>query len=229
MPHKRAKASVRNARKKEVDLPAKDVPLSEDTPKSFSRLFKFKEIAIKRREEKNEKKTQGNDQTKTKLTLQPGEKLKDFSQRVEKVYQTEILSVHKETKGVSGRKKRNQLQRKQKVLDKLQKEKDIFGGRDFDDLKDNVKFGEVVDAPPVFKKLPKARGKQIQPVVKSTPKKETGYESEEDENMKLLKASHKRKIQSMSAAARKQLDIERDQVIESYRSKKAKRIAEMST
>ena len=54
-------------------------------------------------------------------------------------------------------------------------------------------------------------------------KKETGYESEEDENMKALKASHKRKIQNMSAAARIQLDNEREKVIEAYRAKKAKR------
>lgn len=55
-------------------------------------------------------------------------------------------------------------------------------------------------------------------------KKETGYESEEDENMKALKASHKRKIQNMSAAARIQLDNEREKVIEAYRAKKAKRM-----
>lgn len=58
----------------------------------------------------------------------------------------------------------------------------------------------------------------------TTEKKETGYESEEDENMKALKASHKRKIQNMSAAARIQLDNEREKVIEAYRAKKAKRM-----
>lgn len=55
-------------------------------------------------------------------------------------------------------------------------------------------------------------------------KKETGYESEEDENMKLLKASHKRSLKQMSAASRRQLDNERDKVIEAYRAKKAKRM-----
>jgi hypothetical protein len=54
-------------------------------------------------------------------------------------------------------------------------------------------------------------------------KKESGYESEEDENMKLLKASHKRKLQNMSAAARVQLDLERDRAIETYRAKKQKK------
>jgi hypothetical protein len=44
--------------------------------------------------------------------------------------------------------------------------------------------------------------------------------------MKLLKASHKRKIQNMSAAARIQLDNEREKVIEAYRAKKAKKMAD---
>lgn len=53
--------------------------------------------------------------------------------------------------------------------------------------------------------------------------KEKGYESEEDENMKQLKASHKRKIQNMSAAARVQLDNERERAILAYRAKKSKK------
>ena len=57
----------------------------------------------------------------------------------------------------------------------------------------------------------------------ATEKKDTGYESEEDENMKLLKASHKRSLKSMSAAARIQLDNEREKVIEAYRAKKVKK------
>lgn len=59
----------------------------------------------------------------------------------------------------------------------------------------------------------------------ATEKKDTGYESEEDENMKLLKASHKRSLANMSAAARIQLENEREKVIEAYRAKKAKRMA----
>jgi hypothetical protein len=67
---------------------------------------------------------------------------------------------------MSSRKKRNQEARKDKKKAKLQKEIDIFGGKDFDDLKDDVKFGEVADAPPIFNKLPKARGKAAKEVKK---------------------------------------------------------------
>ncbi|CAO0803135.1 unnamed protein product [Mucor circinelloides] len=164
--------------------------------------------------------------------------MKDFVQRVESEFQHEMISVQKKSKPVSDRKKRNQETRKQKKMAKLQKELDLYGGRDFDDLKDNVKFGEVADAPPVLNKIPKARGRgkemldqknkkaisSSSTTPNATEKKETGYESEEDENMKALKASHKRKIQNMSAAARIQLDNEREKVIEAYRAKKAKRM-----
>lgn len=69
-----------------------------------------------------------------------------------------MTSAYKTSKSVSESKKKNREQRKQKKQAKLQKQKDLYGGRDFDDLKDNVKFGEVANAPPTFSKLPKARG-----------------------------------------------------------------------
>jgi hypothetical protein len=51
-----------------------------------------------------------------------------------------------------------------------------------------------------------------------------GYHSEEDENMKLLKASHKRKLSNLSLASRKALDVERERAIKLYRMKKAQKM-----
>lgn len=50
--------------------------------------------------------------------------------------------------------------------------------------------------------------------------------SEQDENLKQLKASHKRKLQNMSASARKALEQERERAIELYRAKKARKMIE---
>lgn len=72
---------------------------------------------------------------------------------------------------MSGRKRRNQEARKEKKKAKLQKVIDTFGGRDFDDLKDNIKFGEVADAPPIFSKIPKARGRDKQVSVNKVRRK----------------------------------------------------------
>jgi hypothetical protein len=85
--------------------------------------------------------------------------MRDFVHRVESEFQSEMIAAQKKSKPVSDRKKRNQETRKQKKVAKLQKELDLYGGRDFDDLKDKVKFGEVADAPPVLNKIPKARGR----------------------------------------------------------------------
>lgn len=238
MPHKRANARVRKEKKREVDLPVSKEDYNvrdEDTPKGFSRLFRFKEMQIKRQQEKKERKLANPTTEKKNIKIQPGEKLKDFVQRVEQEYQDDMTSAYKTSKSVSESKKKNREQRKQKKQAKLQKQKDLYGGRDFDDLKDNVKFGEVANAPPTFSKLPKARGHNKQILEEKTKEaqktkeeggggeKEKGYESEEDENMKQLKASHKRKIQNMSAAARVQLDNERERAILAYRAKKSKK------
>lgn len=88
--------------------------------------------------------------------------MKDFVQRVESEFKMDMLTAQKASKPVSDRKKRNQEARKQKKVAKRQKELDLYGGRDFDDLKDNVKFGEVADAPPTLNKVPKARGREKQ-------------------------------------------------------------------
>ncbi|PHZ09150.1 uncharacterized protein RHIMIDRAFT_53135 [Rhizopus microsporus ATCC 52813] len=238
MPHKRANARIRKERKQKMDLPVSKEDTNvrdDDTPKGFTRLFKYKEMAIKKQQEKKEAKMNAKNNpittAKKNITIQPGERLKDFVQRVEHEYQQEMVSAYKSTKSASESKRRNREKRKQKKLEKIQKEKELYGGRDFDDLKDNVKFGEVADAPPIFSKLPKARGRGKETLEQKTKQQEEnedskGYESEEDENMKLLKASHKRKIQNMSAAARAQLDNERERAIAAYRAKKAEKMAQ---
>ncbi|KAI7872285.1 hypothetical protein BDF14DRAFT_1877512 [Spinellus fusiger] len=236
MPHKRAKSSIRTARKKQV---GHDAPVTQnekdDTPKGFARLLRFKDFKLKKQEKTTQEPKP--EKTQPRLTIQPGERMKDFSLRVEREYKGDFVQAVKASKPTSDRKKRNRESRKEKKTAKKRKVEEIYGGRDFDDLQDNVKFGEVADAPPTFQNLPKARGrakheleaKQALAKQQSTAKdaakdtsKQEGYESEEDENMKQLKASHKRKLQAMSAAARKALDNERERAIQLYRAKKGK-------
>ncbi|KAI8373070.1 uncharacterized protein BYT42DRAFT_579108 [Radiomyces spectabilis] len=233
MPHKRAKASVRNAKKKALghDLPVTGAQKNDDTPKAFGRLMRFKQITEEKRKEKQKQsKEKANTATKPKLELQPGERLKDFTLRVEQQYRDDMTQTIRAAKPLTDRKKKNREARKQKKLAKKERDMELYGGRDFDDLKDNVKFGEVADAPPVISKVPKARGRgkaALEAKTKEANKKpDGGYESSEDEGMKQLKASHKRKLANMSASARKQLDDERERAIEAYRAKKAKKMAE---
>ncbi|KAI9321512.1 hypothetical protein BX666DRAFT_1902962 [Dichotomocladium elegans] len=221
MPHKKAKGPKRI--KGESDLPI-DPKQLDDTPKAFTRLFQFKEYAEKRKQEKEQQKEQEKKQKKkgagdakkqTNLRMFEGEGLREFSHRVE----IELNKSIKSAKPLSARKKRNREARKQKEQAKKQRQRELYGGRDFDDLKDDVKFGEVVDAPPVLSKLPKARGKG-----KETLEAKTKLATEGDQQMEELKASHKRKLQNMSASAKLQLETERERAIELYRAKKAKKM-----
>ncbi|KAL0095227.1 hypothetical protein J3Q64DRAFT_1064778 [Phycomyces blakesleeanus] len=241
MPHKRAKASIRTARKKQLGA---DAPVTsneiDDTPKGFARLLRFKDHKIKKQQELKDKANQTNKdaQAPPKLTIQPGEKMKDFTLRVEKEYKKDFINAVKASKPISDRKKKNRESRKEKKTAKKRKVEEIYGGRDFDDLEDKVQFGEVASAPPTFSKLPKARGRGKEVLenkikeakeTKSTTDATDGYVSEEDENMKELKASHKRKLQNMSASARKALGDERERAIELYRAKKAQKLVNMET
>ncbi|KAJ8661740.1 hypothetical protein O0I10_002547 [Lichtheimia ornata] len=215
MPHKKAKGPKR--KQGEVDLPV-DTTQSDDTPKSFTRLMRYKDITEQKRKEKKEQQAKKKANKDKQEPLKPfeGERLRDFTQRVEIEYQKQI----KEAKPLSARKRRNREARKEKEREKKQRQVEKYGGRDFDDLRDNVKFGEVADAPPVFNKLPKARGRG-----KETLEAKTRQATKDEERMEQTKASNKRKLQNMSMAARQQLENERDRAIEMYRAKKAKKMA----
>ncbi|KAI7858570.1 hypothetical protein BDC45DRAFT_498633 [Circinella umbellata] len=197
---------------------------SDDTPKSFARLFRYKDITEQKAKEKKEAKKREQQKAKEEaeeLKIRKGEGLREFNERVNKKYQQDFIQAVKATKPLSLRKRRNREARKQKEQEKKQRQMDQYGGRDFDDLKDDVKFGEVADAPPTFTKIPKARGRGKETLEAKTRE---AVASDEDEGMKQLKASHKRKLQNMSASARKTLEGERGRAIELYRAKKAKKM-----
>ncbi|KAI8582891.1 hypothetical protein K450DRAFT_225324 [Umbelopsis ramanniana AG] len=230
MPHKRAKASVRNATKdKRLDLPATSDKFS-DTPGAFKRLMKAKEFAAKKAQVKKAQKEEGGKEAAERNIpqIRPGERMKAFSQRVEEEMRGTFLKSVRESKPVTERKRKYRDNKKEreraKKQSKLEDRTDDWGK-----LRDDVKFGEVADAPPILKSIPKARGAAKKALeaksaeaMKTTQK--DGYQSEEDENMKMLKASHKRKLSNLSLASRKALDVERERAIKLYRMKKAQKM-----
>lgn len=97
-----------------------------------------------------------------KIEILPGERFKDFTRRVDQQFQADYHSAARAARPKSAGKRRNEEQRKLKKRAKIEKQQELYGGRDFDDLRDEVKFGEVADAPPVFNRIPKVRGKEKQ-------------------------------------------------------------------
>jgi len=145
-----------------------------------------------------------------------------------------ILHSTRETRNTSVRKQKNREQRKLKRLAKRQDILEELEAKDFDKLKDPVRFGEVVDAPPVLTAIPKARGNaaKTQRSAKGTPQPTTGQndsrdkanESSEDENMREFKAINKRKRLSLAPAAKRVLDAEREKAVATYRALKTKKV-----
>jgi len=212
-----------------LDLPAVADKLP-DTPGAFKRLMKAKEIAEKKALEKKEKK-EGDKQNAEKAKIpqiRPGERMKAFNQRVETEMRGDFLKTVRESKPVTERKRKYRENKKERERAKKQAKIENYTD-DWGKLRDEVKFGEVADAPPIFKALPKARGnakKALEAKAEEAAKalKQDGYHSEEDENMKMLKASHKRKLNNLSLASRKALDNERERAIKLYRMKKAQKM-----
>ncbi|CAO3662366.1 unnamed protein product [Umbelopsis vinacea] len=210
------------------------VPMADklpDTPGAFKRLMKAKEIAEQKAQERKAKKDQDVKQASEKAKIpqiRPGERIKSFNQRVETEMRGDFLKTVRESKPVAERKRKYRENKKERERAKKQTKLEN-GTDDWGKLRDDVKFGEVANAPPIFKNLPKARGNakkaleaKSEEAIKSL--KKDGYESEEDENMKLLKASHKRKLNNLSLASRKALETERDRAIKLYRMKKAQKM-----
>ncbi|KAJ1925652.1 hypothetical protein IWQ60_004434 [Tieghemiomyces parasiticus] len=119
--------------------------------------------------------------------------------------------------------------------------------RDFSDLKDPVRFNEQVDAPPVFRKLPRATGKVIMPgetkltAVKPRPQSQQLPSSASasknsahkglllaaklltpaDESVNATKAKAKAKVDSLSRGEKRALEVERERAVALYRQRKA--------
>ncbi|RUS32438.1 hypothetical protein BC938DRAFT_475382 [Jimgerdemannia flammicorona] len=253
MPHKRAKASVRASRTNEHD----EVPTSElrDMPRRFAAVMKAHERLNQR---KNVKKAQGDggDGTKGKrrmnseksehaaeLRIHPGESFRNFSRRVDEEMQARVLHSVREGRSTSVKKKQYREKQKQKQKAKRQRQIEEAGARDWDDLRDEVKFGEVADAPPTITAVPKARGKTKKdlaqslqpPLTNSSAAADAGSDSDStlrtakpttvlDRALQDQRDKNRQRLKGMSEATRRVLDQERERVIAGYRAVKAKKM-----
>ncbi|KAL1922730.1 uncharacterized protein VTP21DRAFT_9106 [Calcarisporiella thermophila] len=241
MPHKRKKASIRQQEKQSINLEPQSVKTKRDAPRGFVFMMKAREIMEKKQREAREIKAakdnksskdskqgeskQNDDKEKRKLLLlQPGEKFSDFSKRVDEQMREEIL--HSVRQGRTTEKRRKY--REKRKLAKLAKHDALLeeaSARDFHQLHDEVKFGEVAPAPPTLT-TPKARGAGKRTLEAKEQEEAKAYSSEEDELVKEVKARNNRKLKNMSMAARKQLESERERAIATYRAVKARKLAE---
>ncbi|KAK9765837.1 hypothetical protein K7432_005507 [Basidiobolus ranarum] len=128
--------------------PKKDI--IPDMPRKFARLINSEDHANKKNDKKQTLSSKAQE-----LTLKPRESLKDFNRRVDQEFNSEISKAG----GTRKKEKRKEYKEKRILKEKAKKELawEDANAKDFHNLKDNVKFGEVVDAPPIIKAIPKAR------------------------------------------------------------------------
>ncbi|CAG8586211.1 1333_t:CDS:2 [Paraglomus brasilianum] len=228
MPHKRKKATERLARRSYDKDPNESK--TSDTPKRFERLLKFKgrveQATITRKRKGLPSQEEPNKKRASLLMIHSlVATTKESStypsllyRRVDNEMQSDILhSIKNATSNSKSRRYREKL--KQKKLQKMAEIKEEIEAKDFDKIKDNIKFGEVVQSPPSLKILPKARGLKHQNITSTPTTTEitTDTHVDGDSGWKGQK-SH----QNVSAAIKRILENEREKVVAHYRMIKEK-------
>jgi hypothetical protein len=153
--------------------------------------------------------------TKT-LELRPGESLEQHAARIDRAARKSLRQIcTTESKPMrAGRKAflERKAERKKRKRDE---------GRDFDDLQDEVQFGEVADRPPELGHVPK-RQKVVPTVVNAANTLPRSMTQRADEVM----AKYKQQAEDGTGKSARVLELERAKVVASYRvAKKRKRIA----
>ncbi|RUS17013.1 hypothetical protein BC937DRAFT_90531 [Endogone sp. FLAS-F59071] len=161
----------------------------------------------------------------TQLKIQPGEKFRDFNRRVDDQMRETLLHIAREGRSTSLKRKRQREKQKVKSQEKREKILEETRARDWDDLKDEVRFGEVVEAPPTLTAVPKARKKAKMDL--PSPQITSNDPSDACTTSAARSPTDKRQWRSrnLSEAAKQVLKQERERVVAEYRAAKAKRLA----
>ncbi|KAF9979328.1 hypothetical protein BGZ73_000022 [Actinomortierella ambigua] len=260
MGHKRKKHAERKADRDAKGFDESPMKMSSDTPKGFARIM-FKKQQIEKRAQdikaakngaaslpslKNKDEDIGVDpkskttnagtnkakQPSEELRIKPGEKMGEFSRRVEEHMRDKMLKTAKSNTAEGSKKKKyfEKLKAKKKGA-KLQAEEDK-AYEEFERLQDRVRLNDVAQAPPTLTAVPKKRKNDEKLATrqwKNTPGEED-YEDLVPEDIKRKtdqdSGSDKKRsrLRNMTPAGRRILEAERKQAIENYRMVKARKL-----
>ena len=156
MPHKRAKRSVREAEKKNRQTDLAPTPLaSEPIPKGVARVLGAESVraAYRQRQQEEQDKKTGKEH---KVSLLPGESLREFNRRVEDAHRPVVRAAMKRREGKPGdrKRKRGQDEPEEKVEERPVKEFETYSSSA------PKRLNEVAMAPPVLKK-PKSMAQKV--------------------------------------------------------------------
>ncbi|ORX56047.1 hypothetical protein BCR36DRAFT_320856 [Piromyces finnis] len=196
----------------------KNKKIENDTPREFLRILKYKEILEnKKKAKQNKNKENPKKNTENELKIQKGESLSAFSKRVEDECRISILKAQTVDTKKKQKRKNYLINKKLKKMNKLKKDE----GLSFEDLKDNVKFGEQAYEPPTINVVPKKRkSNNNNSSNENNTKTIDNNEKDNNENKKLSKP----KLKTLSLIERKHIIDEREKVIANYRKIKQRKL-----
>ncbi|KAF9159669.1 hypothetical protein DFQ26_006297 [Actinomortierella ambigua] len=189
---------------------------------------KTKAANAKNHNNNNNKPNQPSDE----LRIKPGERMGDFSRRVEEHMRDKMLKTAKNKTAEGSKKKKyfEKLKAKKKGA-KLQAEEDK-AYEEYERLQDRVRLNDVAQAPPTLTAVPKKRKNDEKLATrqwKNTPGEEDyddlvpddiKRQTDQDEDPDKKRA----RLRNMTPAGRRILEAERKQAIENYRMVKARKL-----
>ncbi|KAF9175886.1 hypothetical protein BGX21_005363 [Mortierella sp. AD011] len=254
MGHKRKKFSERVADRNSRgfdESPFKSP--TTDTPKAFARIMFKKESLEKSMKEKRQskssedlglpkggKKNGGKKSAADQLRIQPGEKMGEFSRRVDDHMRDKLMKASKDNSATGSKKKKYFEKLKAKEKAKKLKAQEEKAHEEFETIQDRVRLNDVAEAPPTLTAVPKKR-KNDEFMVNKKWKNTPGEEDYDDVIAEVDKMDKKRKLgadddksarkkssrlKNLTPAGRRIIEEERKQAIENYRLMKARKALE---
>ncbi|KAG0271913.1 hypothetical protein BGZ95_000218 [Linnemannia exigua] len=186
-------------------------------------------------------------QETSELRIQPGEKMGDFSRRVDEHMREKMMKTTRDNTSAGSKKKKYFEKLKAKEQAKKLKQQEEKAYEEYETIQDRIRLNDVAEAPPTLTSVPKKR-KNDDFMANKKWKNAPGEEDFEDQiadldktkKRKLLESSKddddknkrtsvvengikKSRLKNLTPAGRRIIEEERKQAIENYRLMKARK------
>ncbi|KAG0376852.1 hypothetical protein BGX24_007132 [Mortierella sp. AD032] len=181
-------------------------------------------------------------QETSELRIQPGEKMGEFSRRVDEHMREKMMKATRDNTSSGSKKKKYFEKLKAKEQSKKLKQQEEKAYEEYETIQDKIRLNEVAEAPPTFTAVPKKR-KNDDFMANKKWKNAPGEEDFEDQIADLDKTKKRKlddddknkrtsvvengikksRLKNLTPAGRRIIEEERKQAIENYRLMKARK------
>ncbi|KAF9144581.1 hypothetical protein BG015_000068 [Linnemannia schmuckeri] len=185
-------------------------------------------------------------QETSELRIQPGERMGDFSRRVDDHMREKMMKATRDNTSSGSKKKKYFEKLKAKEQAKKLKAQEEKAYEEYETIQDRIRLNDIADAPPTLTAIPKKRKNddfmankkwknapgeedfedQIADLDKTKKRKllEVGKEDDKDKRTSVVENGIKKsRLKNLTPAGRRIIEEERKQAIENYRLMKARK------